>query len=184
MNLKSKIATIATASFLALGIVSGTVAQTATIGQEITANNAGPLTASLGSAQMEAKTFSFDAQKSTGNLVLNVEDGRGTNTGWTVTVNAQDFQPQNGLNATAIPSSGFRFVERTSLTAAPGDANQLQAGNSSQSMTNFTILSARNGTGTGKFTMNFKTELAIPAAQPAGLYQSQVTVQIAAAPGQ
>lgn len=182
MNLKSKIITFAAASIFALSL--GTSVYAEKVSQEITAGSV--LTASLApDSSLATKPYSHQMQTSDGTLVLRVEDGRGTNAGWSVTLQAGPFNAMPGTNAQAIPASGFRLTGGGQLTATAGSPDGIQIGqvntplNSAQR-----VLRADQGKGTGIYSQELQVQLDIPGGQTVGTYQSDVIVNIASGPGQ
>lgn len=194
MNLKSKVMTFAAASIFALSLGTSAMAATpATVKQEIVPNaeSAETLNASLANGTMSSFTFSNDAgQSSTGSLTLGVKDARGSNAGWTVTLQVGSFQRgadgQNvtGLVTTDIASSGFAITRAGTLTSNPGSPTGIiPAAPSSGFATPKTVLTASQGAGTGVYSQPYDVSLAIPAQQAPGTYTADVTVSISSAPG-
>jgi hypothetical protein len=185
MNFKSKIATLVLAATVAIGAASPAFADNSstTVVQEITAGTVLKAELLPGSF-LNAMPFSQDAQTSKGKLMVKVEDGRGTNEGWQVTLQAQDFAPQGINGAQPIPAKGFNFVNGDSLAAAKGSSNGIQTGTQNVSLGETkTVLKANSGNGTGVYTQGLNVTLDIPAGQLVGKYQSNVTVNITSGPG-
>lgn len=185
MNVKSKIATLVLAATVAFGAASPALANNAstTVTQEITAGTV--LKAELLPASyLTAMPFSQDAQVSQGKLMVKVEDARGTNAGWQVTLQAQEFSPQGINGAQAIPGENLKFVNGDGLTANKGSANGIQTGTQNVSLgQSKTVLRANKDNGTGVFTQGLNVTLDIPAGQLVGRYQSNITVNITSGPG-
>lgn len=189
MNLRNKIATVGAAAIFALSL--GTAAFAAgvqtPVEQEIIPNGDGMLTASLGEeSRMDDFTFSLDEGKATGRLVVDVKDARGNFAGWNVTLVATSFAPKGDSmgDAQPIPVSGFMVTQSRELTAITGSPNGIQAAQNVVLASEQRVLRAEQHKGTGIFKQAWDTALDIPAAQPAGTYESVVTVSVASGPGQ
>lgn len=176
MNLKTRIATFATAAILAVSASTGVLAETqSTVTQEIGTNENGVLNAYIEDGALTRKPFSFQSQTSTGTLNLHVEDSRGSGAGWNVRVQSTEFR--NGNNS--IPADNFRHKGIGSIVTHHGDANGIISESQDQSFQNpVKVLKADSPRGTGEFTVPMNVELAIPGAQPAGTYTATFTVAI------
>jgi hypothetical protein len=186
MNLKSKIATLVLAATVAFGAASPALANDANtkVTQEITAGTV--LKAELlPTSTLTAMPFSQTAQTSKGTLNVKIEDSRGTNGGWNVTLQAGEFSPGSGLTAPAISSKGFVFVNGGGVTASAGKTDNIQTGGQNAPLdTAKRVVYAPQGFGTGIFTQSLNVSLDIPAGQLVGEYQSDITVNITSGPGQ
>lgn len=174
---------LAVAVILVLGL--GMAVRAQTLDQRVVPNpSADALTAALdGDSRMDVFTFSETAGISTGTLTIIVQDGRGTNTGWNVTLASGDFVPVSG-DAPVIPARGFQVVSDGGITAGIGGIDGISVVNTGVPLdTGTRILQAGTGAGTGEYAQRLNVQLDIPAWQPIGEYRSEVTVTIAAGPG-
>ena len=181
MNLKTRIATFATAAFISVGAVGGAVAQDNTVTQEIGKNTEGALTASIADATFEKVDFKFDDQNNPGALTLTVKDERGTFEGWNVTIQAGDFKGEDAI----IPASGYIATTFNAPTPKIENASidSLATGTDGSALDSATMaLSAPAGHGSGEYTQSIDTTLTIPGQTPAGTYVSELTVSIASGP--
>lgn len=181
MNLKTRIATFATAAILAVSASTGVLADN-TVTQEI-GTNSGALTAYIDDGSLTTMPFSLEAQTGTGTLDLHVKDLSGSYDGWNVRVSASNFE-RDGGNADPIASSRFAYTGHGSVRAVQGSAENLQFSDQNGTFDRqLKVLRADKGWGTGEYIMPMNVQLAIPAAQPAGTYTSTMTVTIATGPG-
>lgn len=160
-------------------------ASTQSLEQRILPNSAADaLTASLHEGSgMEVFVFSDENGTAAGLLTLSITDGRGTRAGWNVTLQSDDFLPSEG-EAGAIPASGFRIVSDAGISSSIGETDGIEVINSGVPLHDGTrIVRAAEGYGTGRFTQQLEVELDIPAWQPVGTYQADMTVTIASGPG-
>jgi hypothetical protein len=181
MNLKTKIATIAAASFFALSIGTSVLAQN-TVDQAVTAGTT--LTASFTSATLAPVVFSNAAQTNGGMLSLAVVDGRGNNAGWNVSVISTAFNPKEG-DAPAIAATGFVYapLRHGAIVANSGTTlGVTNVGATGSLGVTHVPLRAAILFGTGNYTAPLAVDLAIPAQQPVGVYQATLTVTIATGP--
>ncbi len=139
------------------------------------------LTASLNSdVTMTVANFSLAEQRTTGTLTLRVEDGRGTQQGWRVTIAAGDFVSGDAR----IPASGFSFSSPGALHTEIGETTGIGYGEPGTSLSSSQmVMYAVPGAGTGIYRQELNVALEIPAQTPAGTYRSEVTVSIISAPG-
>lgn len=182
MNLRTRIATAATVSLFALSLVVGVSAQN-TVDQQITGGS-GVLTAVFTAATLSPRPFSNSTQTSTGTLNLVVEDSRGTNAGWNVSVIAAAFLPVAPTTGPAIGTAGFTYVTpHSAVIAVTGVTTGVSNAGATGSLVGAHVpLNAQIGSGTGDYIAPLNVALDIPAAQPIGTYRSILTVTIATGP--
>ena len=187
MNLRSKVATFATASIIALGIGTGAVAQTdPTVSQEITG---GSFTYSLGSGNMEAITFDYTkttASTTTGEVLLEVDDPRGTRQGWSVSISSGVFEYSGdavGGTAHNIPAANLSVTPAAPSLVAGESVDGVTAGPGGSLDASRLVINAAAGSGSGEFSQNLPLMLTVPALSPTGTYTATLTVSTTAAPG-
>lgn len=170
------------AAMLILGLEATVTAET--MQQRVVWNtSADALTASLdGESRMDVFQFSGEAGIATGALKILVQDGRGTNAGWSVTLASGDFQSTTG-NTPAIPAHGFYVSSDAGISAEIGATDGIAVVNTGVPLSTGTpVLQAGEGAGTGVYAQQLNVHLEIPAWQPIGEYRSDVTVTIASGP--
>jgi hypothetical protein len=109
-------------------------------------------------------------------------DGRGTGTGWNVTVTSSDFTTAGG----SIPVGNFRLrLLGPNIVVVSGGAPPLSPATTYQALSTtlpLKILSAAAGTGMGTYDFTPEFRLAIPASAVPGGYQASVVVSINSGP--
>jgi len=185
MNLKTQFTTIAAASIFALSLGTSALAEN-TVTQVITG---GSLTASIADATLTPIAFSNEAGTSTGMLQVEVNDARGTDDGWSVTIQSTGgfSGTDDGINdvtGKTIPAAGFAITGYDgSPVASPVVATGAVQGTDTGVLTTaHTVMTAAGGGGTGIFTQGVNIELNIPAQTAVGTYVATVTVLTADAP--
>jgi len=126
---------------------------------------------------LAAMTLTGVDATTTGNLgALNVRDGRGTGTGWSVVIASTDFRLA-GNPVFTIPAAGFTVpvapaVNTISGQAPPATAAGLLAG------AGLTVMNATAGSGMGQYEVVPGLELAVPAQTLSGTYEATMTETI------
>lgn len=185
MNVRTRIATIATAAVIAVSAAGGAMADSPQVTQKITG---GEFTYSLSDGQMSPITFDYarTADVSTsGSLTLTVNDGRGTKQGWTVSIASGDFiYAGDAPGSNDIAASRFS-VNPSDPTSVEGEGlagvTRAQGGALNAAVP---VITAASGKGSGKYTQQLPVTLNVPATAPAGTYTATITVSTTLAPGQ
>lgn len=143
----------------------------------------GSRSASIADATLGSVNYSHSDQTTTGTLTLTVDDSSGSDQGWNVTVQADNFA--NG--SYSIPAGNFSITTYGSVTKIAGQDIDVTNG----PLTNATgtldaarkVLYANAGFGKGEYTLPIDVQLTIPGTTVAGTYTSTLTVTISAGPG-
>lgn len=185
MYLKRTVLGAAGAVALTAAIAMPSFAQD-TVTQEIT-GNAGDLSAVVADATMSPVAYNNEAQGSTGNLVLSVDDGRGTSEGWHVTISSSDFVYGGASTlGIAIPATGFVITTPGTPVLVLGQpvdgTGGPNAGIGGSLNAARETISAEVGFGSGTYTQQLPVTLAIPAFSQTGTYVADLTVLISSAP--
>lgn len=187
MKRTSRVAPFVTAVILALCLNTGTLAQNAASPQVTQKIIGGHLTYSISNGTMAPIAFDYTGSQNAvadGSVMLTVDDARGTREGWSIDLEASAFAydgqaPGNNDisagNASVIPNS-------PSLLAGEG-MDGVQAGAGGTLDRKRTVITASEGSGSGKFTQELTIRLDIPPASPTGSYIALLTVSSTAAPG-
>lgn len=187
MNLKTRVAAMATAAIFTVSAAGGALAADPQVTQEITG---GEFTYSLSSAEMTAIDFDYGRQNAVttdGTLNLTVTDARGTKQGWTVSIQSSAFiydGAGNGGAANNISASAFS-VEPDAPNQVQGEGlagvTEMLGGSLDASVP---VINATAGAGSGEYTQELPVKLVVPATAPAGTYTATITVSTSVAPGQ
>lgn len=168
-------------------LVLPAVAASSSVTQEITGG--GNLTASVADATMQPVQYSNTQGLTTGELVLSVNDPRGTSVGWSVTIQSGSFVWGGSGNANAhnIPATGFSITSVGTPVMTAGQAvgvggPRAESGAIASLDQARTPISADAGYGSGAYTQHIPVSLVIPAMSQTGTYTATLTVLTAAAP--
>lgn len=189
MNLKTKLATIATASMFALSLGTAAMAQTSTgsVTQKVLAGNP---TYSISGATLSTVQYADTVTYGDGDLTLDF-NGHGNLNGWTLSVQAtKDFE-YGGTSAARqdIPASNLLLVSADAPVYVEGQeidtvngpiastASEVSLGES------VAVSSSNTNYGSGSYTQNLNVKLEVPAYSQVGTYTGEVTVSTSAAPG-
>lgn len=188
MNLKTRIAAIAAASILALGIGSAALAETsqADVSQKITG---GSFSYTITGGTMTPITFDYTKTTdtvTTGSVALGVTDGRGTREGWSVSIQSTEFVysgTASGGTANNIPAANLSVAPAAPVLVAGESVNNVTAGPGGTLDASRLVINAAAGFGSGEYTQNLPLSLTVPALSPSGDYTATITVSTTAAPG-
>lgn len=181
MNTRTRIATIAAASILATSMGAAAFAEDGSVSQEV---EEGQFTASLAEdSSMDKIAFRNTDATSTGHLFVLVDDARGTDVGWTVTL-----QSMSGFVGTndegTIPADGFSIIGYKDPVASVGQPDGVSHGTETGVLTEPKIvMKAEKGAGTGTYQQEIDVSLKVPSQTALGTYTATVTVGTSAAPG-
>jgi hypothetical protein len=189
MNLKTRIATIATASILALGIAGGALAEgsTSDVSQKI---NGGAFSYTITNGTLTPITFDYTKTSDTvtnGSVTLGVTDGRGTRQGWSVSIQSSQFVYSgsgNGGPANNIPAASLRVTPAAPTMVSGESLSNVTAGTGGTLDASRLVINAAAGAGSGEYKQNLPLALTVPALSPTGDYVATSTVSTTAAPGQ
>lgn len=137
---------------------------------------AGSLTVSITSASLSPVTYSSQTTTSTGQIVIAVNDQRGTRAGWSVSLSSGDFTSPSST----IPN------DLLSITAAGqpiGSAGPYAGPNATGSLGEARVVAiAQPGSGAGVYQQVINIALRIPPYTPVGTYTATLVVATVAAP--
>lgn len=192
MNLRNKVVSFAVASIFALGLgASALAAETENNVTQVI--GAGQFTAYIknGSTGMEAVSFSNSVQTSDGTLVLHVDDARGDDKGWDVSISSTGFYKLNGSqreNRESIPAANFQIVSYGDVSS-PTNNNLSAVSQHNQNRQTGTLDTARDAMkasggeySNGTFEEDISVQLSIPAQTAVGTYEATITVGSSAFP--
>lgn len=165
---------------------SQTIAQetdSSTLSQDIVG---GDFSYGLTSGTMESITFDHamtGPSMTDGSLSLLVSDQRGTYEGWTIAIESTAFVYNGQAPGTHdIPAANARVTPGAPVALGGQGLGGLQVAAGGSLATRQTVLTAIEGTGSGRFAQDIGIQLSIPAQQPAGAYTAMITVTSSAAP--
>jgi hypothetical protein len=184
MGVKTKIASIACAAALGLGVSTTALAQqTGDVPIDVqvgAAPDAGLTWQASQTAEFPSVPSSFEAQTSTGAIAATVSDTRGTEAGWTLSVSGTDFVGQT--TGRTIPIGNLTLTPGAVQVVA-GDANPLPTVNTlTMSTAPQVLMVAAADTGAGRYTSVINGTITIPGNTLVDTYASTITVDLAAAP--
>lgn len=167
------------AAVAAIGITSlasSTLAED-TVTQEITE---GTLSASVADADMVDIAYSNAAGSTTGTLNLNVDDARGTATGWNVTIASSAFiYDDTSPIGIDIPNTGFSTTGYGPLTVEGGQSIPAPTTETVGLLSGaLPVFEAAAGSGSGEYTQPINVLLLIPAASQSGTYLATLIVTV------
>jgi hypothetical protein len=148
----------------------------------------GPITASVSSASLTTLGYSNTASTSTGQIVIAINDRRGTLAGWSATITVSDFDYAGVSPAGSdIPNEQFAITAAAQPTVNSGQpigAGGPAAGpNATGSLgVTRTVATARAGYGSGFYQQVLEVALTIPPYSQAGTYVATIVVATSAAP--
>jgi hypothetical protein len=136
-------------------------------------------------AGLTGVNYSHTAQDTQGAVTVGVNDARGTEDGWGVTLEAEAFVGEVETNT--IAASNFQITGQGSVTDASGlnnegDVSQVEFTEPSDLETAVPIASAASGGGSGDFSWVSNLNLDVPAGQNADTYTSTLTLTSTEAP--
>lgn len=190
MNLKTKAASLLAAGIMALSMGAGASAQVLNDPEEVPVDvvvgspaNAGiSWTVSVVSPWPDVVSNLDESQSTVGSFGVTVTDNRFNLRGWTFSVSADDFTGANPENSTTIPVAGFS-VDSGAVTALSANAGTMPTANDFvMSTTPKTLLSAPEGTGSGRYQVVVTGTIIIPANTPADTYSTTINIEMNAAP--
>jgi hypothetical protein len=187
MGLKIRIVSLISAAILALvGMTSAVAQDTGQTGQvpvdvEVgAAPGAGLRWTITINSEFPPVPSSFEAQTTSGSMTLTVEDTRGTEAGWVLTVSATDFIGQN--SGRTFPA-GNLVVSPGAVNVVAGDASPLPIVNGlTMSGTAQTLISAAASSGAGRYSVILTGTVTVPGNTLVDTYVSTITVDLATAP--
>jgi hypothetical protein len=149
----------------------------------------GELEAYVADVSLGAVFYSNDQQSSSGTLVLNVDDPRGSSEGWNVTIASSDFV-YGGTSTTGkdIPVTGFAFTANGTVSKTAGQDIDQTGGPSTGTISGASletaqmVISANEGFGSGTYTESLPVALVIPPLSQVGTYTATLTVTITSGP--
>jgi hypothetical protein len=148
----------------------------------------GPLTASIVSASLSPVIYSNEANTSSGQIVIMVNDRRGTLAGWSVTLSSSDFLYSGESTAgSGLPNNLLAITSASQPTGVTGQpigtggpyANPGAPGNFG---TTRTVVTADSGYGSGSYQQVLDISLSIPPYTQVGTYTATLIVATVAAP--
>lgn len=189
MNLKTRIATTATAAIFALGIASGTFAQgsQSDVTQKI---EGGTFSYTITDGTLTPITFDYTQTSDTvtsGAVTLGVTDARGTREGWSVSIQSSEFLYSgsgNGGSANNIPAANLSVAPEAPILEAGESGTGVTAGAGGALDASRLVINAAAGSGSGEYSQVLPLSLTVPALSPTGDYTATITVSTTAAPGQ
>lgn len=166
------------------GIASAADTTTTVTGGDLTAGISGAATLEL-SGSGDPIYQHVGTQSVVGEFTIAVDDARGTDTGWTVSVQASDFLT-DGDGAAIDASANFDQSAASVVTHVAGDPASGVTPTASPALLNietgYVVLGAAEANGSGSYTATMPVSLTIPAQTLVGDYTSTVTVTTGAAP--
>lgn len=155
--------------------------------QAITA--AGTRSASVANLALPSVGYSFNAQTSTGTMILNADDSTGTNLGWNVTIVSSAFVYSGANNGNNIPAANFSLTSAAAPVRVAGQTIDPIGGPKVPLISPIgTLDTARKSLqavalfGKGTYTQALGVSLDIPAGSVPGTYTGTLTTTISAAP--
>lgn len=135
-----------------------------------------------------AVTVTNNAFKTNANLLTEVSDTRGTNAGWTVTVNSSALNDSKvgDLKGATIDLNGSKAVVKNSADAEGATIDKADTGALPTDGTANTIYSAKTGVGAGATTMQLdpaNVTLNVPTNVATGTYTGQLNWTLSDTPG-
>jgi hypothetical protein len=131
-------------------------------------------------------------QTVSGDFSIEVDDARGTDAGWTVSVSASDFVDNRGTpvdttdDRTIDAGTNFDQSSASVVTHVAGDPASGVTPTANPATLNletgYVVLGATAGNGSGSYTATMPVSLTIPAQTLVGSYSSTVTVTVGTAP--
>lgn len=152
---------------------------------EITVQSGAALSVTIQDATLTEVVYGFTAGTSTGVIIVNVSDTRGTALGWEVTIKGTDFIKDDDSVGANIPIENLGLAAASPLWIAGNLDHGSASGTPSVPHTLDSaapIWGAPVGEGDGEYTAGFPATLSVPAGALVDTYVSTLTVEIAAGP--
>lgn len=178
--MKKKVVVLAASALLALTSVMPVMAQEVTTGTvEITGGNLSIVPQAI---TFEGVTLSGAAQSGIAGSTTawTVTDPTGTGAGWTVTIQAGDFEKTTDPTKT-IPASGFK-ASLSDIDTIAGNAPPTSSLAGASLDQEQVLVSAAAGEGMGTYKVTPTFTLDVPVDTYAGTYEATVTLTISAGP--
>ena len=146
---------------------------------------AGSLSATIGDMSLPAVAYSHADQPTSGTMVLTVDDARGSDIGWSYTVQSGAFARTGGGS---IPASNFALTAAAAPVMTAGEAVGVGGPRVPTASPVGTLDTARNVIeaadtfGSGTYTQDLGVTLTVPGQSLAGTYTATMTFTASAGP--
>lgn len=173
------------AGMLAFTMVAGVAAEDDPVPEvsgdaTVSITSSGTLSVTITNADFDSHEYKFEEHVVTANITVNVNDGRGNNAGWSITLKA-DGNLTDGDKS--IPLANLSLGAGAIIsTAGMGIAGLTTDAFSPVTTTGQQIIGAPVNKGAGVYDVDIVGTLTIPAGQVVGNYKATLTVEAAAAP--